>query len=519
MSLIISCHQKTTQSEVTNFISLNSIENLNFFRNYETISPEKREQTLINELRSLKASPAQINTARSLLSNSSFLAQCDKFKDKSTNAARTLYENISLKALYANFSKNLITNPKDALKIKGDHIDVPKNLKDLHNRLFFTSDLYDISVKRADLYSNILDRGLKANGTIDEQFAIPEMAAAFEHIEKEFLLFRKALNSNPEGFKSFIKTFGVSDPQLIELAAKSYTDRLNSIIPLYESILSKIKSEGNWNGLKYMDLMTFYDHVYQAMSFEQLPGGLYNNFTKVIQFNPYNIETIKYHLSIGKVDIISIKPLKKYTSFISSTTNPLYDAVTPNSFMSDYDGVKADSKQLIIHDLEHTGMKNEPLKSEISEYFLAIKEGRIKVTSLEALKATIKSKLDLNLEEIKKFNLILKQLNSADQNIFITLAFIYLHETREYNSLANNNMALGTFLKKIVNDSHFTNIQEHDSFYRWTQSFFDTDFDPMPHFQKYSHLRNTLLSLQTNEHNIFDRSSDGIVKAALKYLK
>jgi hypothetical protein len=458
MSLIISCHQKTTQSEVTNFISLNSIKNLNFFQKYETIPPNMREQTLLKELRDLKASPAQVNAARILLRDPEFLSDCIKFKDKNTSAAQTLYENISINALYVNFSKNLLTDPKNTLKIKGDHIDVPKNLKDIHNELFFTPDLYDVSVKRADLYSNILDRGLKANGTIDEQFAIPEMASAFEHIEKEFLLFRKALNSNPEGFKSFIKTFGNLEPGLIEVAAKSYTDRINSINPLYESILSKIKSEGGWKGLKYTDLMTFYDHVYQAMSFEQLPGGLYNNFTKVIQFNPYNIETIKYHLSIGKVDIISIKPLKKYTSFISSTSNPLYDAVTPNSFMSDYDGVKADSKQLIIHDLEHTGMKNEPLKSEISEYFLAIKEGRIKVTSLEALKATIKSKLDLNLEEIKKFNLILKQLNSADQNIFITLAFIYLHETREYNSLANNNMALGTFLKKIVNDSHFTNV-------------------------------------------------------------
>lgn len=236
------CVENNTSSEIKNYVSLNSIEKMESLDFTNNLSADQRKALFQQELKKLGASPAQIKAALTVFNGNECLYD---------NCALAVQKLILKEASYTNFSKLIIAkiNPKEALNIKKDHLPIPKDLQTLYEKNLTNPDLYELSRNHYDLYLKFINRGLQSDGTINPEFAIPEMATIFEKLEKEFLLLKKAVAINPDGVKDFIKTFGYTEPIPIRNISRTLTNTINSVSTLYDPILSKIKTEG-WDGLK-----------------------------------------------------------------------------------------------------------------------------------------------------------------------------------------------------------------------------------------------------------------------------
>jgi hypothetical protein len=133
------CIKNNTTSKVKNFISLNSLQKTQSLRFGNTLSLDERSLLLPRELRELGASPAQIKVALVVLTSNI----CNTFDN---NCVLKIHKAILTKAHFESFSKLLISQKlltpenadpkykkalKEALNVKGDHLEIPTNLKSI----------------------------------------------------------------------------------------------------------------------------------------------------------------------------------------------------------------------------------------------------------------------------------------------------------------------------------------------------------------------------------------------------
>ncbi len=390
---------------------------------------------------------------------------------------------------------------------------------------FLPKDLFELSQNRANLYKTFIDRGLKIDGTINPQFAIPEMATVFEKLEKEFLLLRRAVNMNPEGVKDFFESFGFTDTDDIKKVSLGFTENINSLSKFYNTVLTKIKTNG-WNGLEYMDLMKFYTGFYASLNFNDittmnmLPDDKNRFFNELSIYtvradgtSPFNqlISNTESLLKTGQISLISDQNLKEFTPFLTHMAVPIYNVELPDVFMRGFDGITTYSYGHIRHDaITHLGtITRLQTFSSVSQYLLDIQKMNIK-PSLEGMKSVIKSKLNLNLIEIKKINIILSKLSQENRNVFYAFMFHYFHEDfMSGHNFTHNKYSLGKSFKKYLNSLGSTlsaDFPSNINRYGITQSEVD-------------HFARTLDSIEKETPNIFESTSDVIVRAFTKYLK
>ena len=526
------CIKNNTPSKVKDFISLNQIKGMQSLDSKSTISLPKRQSLFTQELKKLGASPAQIQVALVILNG-------DKCVTLDENCILLIHRTILTRAHYEKFSKLLIlsTEPTQELingdliniNIKRNHLPIPAELKTAYNKIFSSQDLSQLAQNHADLYLKIIDRGLQADGTINPQVAIPEMATVFEKLEKQFLLLERAVKINPTGLQTFFKTFGFTDQTHIKIISQAFTDNINSLRKFYNPILSKIKTTG-WNGLEYMDLMKFYSGFYASLDFKDIdiisqkidtssPSAKKSFFSGLSIYSPDLSGTDKFGFLMtavetasknGQILVLSHQYLKEYTPFLTNMAVPIFSTELPNVFMSQFDNNIQYSNELINHDaLGHAyRIQGNSILNSVSLYFADIRKSDVK-PSLKEMKSVIKRKLNSNLKEINNVNKILSQLTSKDQNVFYAFLMHSFHETQVYtvaNNFTHNEFSLGEGFKKFLNPSSISDFFPKISRYGITQS--DVE-----------HFTTTLKSLQNQTPNIFDNTSDVILKAFIKYFK
>ena len=447
--------KNNTSSEVKDFISLKQIQDMKSLDKNSNISLDERKSLLTPELKQLGASPAQIQVALAAFND----LECKNFNERCTSH---IHRRILTRYHYEKFSKLLIlsTEPTQELidgdliniNIKRDHPPIPAELKTTYDQLFSSQDLYSLGRKHADLYLKIIDRGLQTDGTINPKVAIPEMATVFEKLEKQFLLLERAVKINPTGLQTFFKTFGFTNPQDIKKISQGFTDNINSLRQFYNPILNKIKAN-DWNGLEYMDLMRFYSGFYASLDFSNITKMAENLATVSSQdkesfFNNISIYTERKDLLFdsvsspfkdmlsnvnplleeGQFALISSRPLKEYTPFLTHMAVPIFSIEVPDVFMRGFDETTSYSSNLIKHDISHPKeISNSNISNSVSKYLLKIQKMSQK-PSLQEMKLTIKSMLNSNLIELKRITIILNKLNPKDASVFDAFMLHSYHE-------------------------------------------------------------------------------------------
>lgn len=256
--------------------------------------------------------------------------------------------------------------------------------------------------------------------------------------------------------------------------------------------------------------MKFYTALHLSLSFDYLSDsstkfGIYDLGIDKSDYYQQFISKLTTSLGVGEVAFITNRALPEFTPFLSHMGMPIFNIFSPNTFMSRFDEYIEYADSFINHDIEHEiGIKNQKIYSSVSQYLLAVQKMDIK-PSLNEMKSVIKSKLNLNLIEIKKINIILSKLPTKDRNVLYAFIFHYFHE--ELNNginLTQNEYSLGKALNKY--------FKPENSFYAYISEYNLSQADV-------NHFTATLKSLQKQIPNIFESNSDIIVRAFTKYLK
>ena len=452
LMITISCadNSKNNVSRINTFVTGQEVRDMVVFAPENEEKTQEEKNTLFVEgLKLLGATDHQIRSALVVFNSPECVA-----KDTCISLIR---EALLKTARYQDFTKRLIleVSPGKKIQIQRKHIPITQELRQIYGQIFNNQNNLELIRYRADLYLKFMDRALEENGKINPDFSVPEMAVAFEKIEKEFLLLKQAINVNPEGIKNFIRKFGFNETQDIQIILNQFKENIILVDQYYNIILLKVKNKG-WDGLEYYNLMNFYLTFYAVLNFSVLDQGFKHvesqkswfECTESVKESWLKLKTNRaFYESVkdlddliqkGHIGVISHDELSEPDIFVTHAFVPIFNMVAPGYFMMSYDGITRYTNEFNAHDFSHSAANMDI----IGQIFI---QGGTKEKMLQAIQQEIHRRL-INANHLESFK---QRFTQGDRAIIDILLFDHFHEKNMYSFLEDHR-ALGYILQSFI---------------------------------------------------------------------
>ena len=452
--ITVSCanNRRNNVSRINTFFTDLDVRKMSVFTpENEKKTQDERNVIFVEELKLLGATDHQIRSALVVFNS----PECVE-KDKCISLIR---ETLLKTARYQDFTQRLIleVQPDKKIQIFRDHLSIPEEVRKIYTQIFDNQNNLELIRYRADLYLKFIHRALMENGKLNSYFPIPEMAVAFEKLEQEFLLLREAVNVNPEGIKSFIRRFGFDEIEDIEFIFNQFEENIYFVNHRYKEILLKIKDK-DWNGLEYLDLMSFYIDFYAALNFSSMDSGReYSSeywdktYTLINKGNMFLItinssrrgsyRSLGDLIDVGHIGLISANDLFEWDIFLTHAAEPLFNLIAPGYFMMSYDLATRYTNVFNSHDFTHA---KDNSRDNIKTIFM-------RGGSREEVLQAVKEEIERRFENARHLEFFKQKFTQHDKEIINILLFEHFHERQKSNFLEDIK-ALGIMIKKFLDE-------------------------------------------------------------------